>query len=101
MTKYQGHNIYWVALSIDNVTPGKTIQSVRLRDGGNDGIWNNGVYHDWGEVKVYTFDIDAQNRPFELPFDLEITDSDGVTIQKDNLVTSWDDGVEYDFGTNF
>lgn len=83
------------------MTSGTTIQSVELRDGGNDGIWNTGVYHDWGAVKVYTFDVDAQNRPFELSFDIRITDTNGAVLQANELVTAWTDGAEYDFGSNF
>ena len=98
ITKHQGYNPWWVALIIDNISPGKTISTVELKDNRNDGSWTHGNYNDWGEIQAWTFDTNVQ---FELPFDIRITDTTGAVIQANNLVTAWDDGAMYDFGSNF
>ena len=94
-----GTSQWWYGLHIDDVAGYGDISSVRLRDNKMSGF-DIACSKSEGP-SFWICPIAEFQKPLQAPMDVELTDSVGRVLVGQNVITNFNGGAEFDFGSNF
>ena len=98
-----GTSGYWYGLHIDDVAGYGAIQQIKLREANRRqaGQDDFDIVCDKSNGPSFWICKRPNNRQIFAPLDVELTDSGGRILRRDNVITNLDGSQEFDFGTNF
>jgi hypothetical protein len=99
-----GTSGYWYALHIDDVAGYGAIQQIKLREAGRRQSGQNQfdiVCDKSNGPSFWLCTNRPNNRKMFASFDVELTDSGGRILRRNNIITNLNGNQEFDFGANF
>jgi len=98
-----GTSGYWYGLHIDDVAGYGAIKQIKLREAGRrtNGQTNFDIVCDKSNGPSFWICNRPNNRQIFASLDVEITDSGGRILRRNNVITNLNGNQEFDFGTNF
>jgi len=98
-----GTSGFWYGLHIDDVAGYGAISSIKLREAGRreNGQESFDIVCDKSQGASFWICNRPNGRQIFAPLDVHLTDSAGRTLERNNVITNLDGGLEFDFGTNY
>lgn len=103
MRSKSGTSGWWYGLHIDDVAGYGAIKSIELRESGRRQNGQNSfdIVCDKSQGPSFWICNRPNGREIFAPLDVQLTDSAGRNLQRNNVITNLEGGQEFDFRTNF
>ena len=101
--KKNGEDYYSLRLCLRDVSDGVTVTKVEIRDNGTGENGENATWVEGEQTNRGCFPwkyTNNEDRPWQLNFDVRITDDNDIVLTGYDIITDWQEGF-YDFGQNF